>query len=894
MRVSPASWLRVSRIVTLILMLFAWGVALTGQTTISDQRALLKTLSESERNTLLQQIKSGDRREYQSLEFPELVAPVEVEEKVVDGPPRLASGDSVVIQFSIKGPPEIADLLERLRSGNPYQLDGSGFLHLPGILKIYLAGLDVNQAKIRLQADPALTGINVSVTLLSLEKVGIDALERFGYDLFEGVPSTFAPATDVPVPMDYVIGPGDTVRVHLFGNKDAEYLLVVNREGLINFPKIGPISVVGLNFETMRSEIALRLNEQMIGVHASITLGELRSIRVFVLGDVVRPGSYTVSGLSTMTNALFVSGGVKEIGSLRRIELRRKGHTVSTLDLYELLLRGDTRGDTLLKPNDVIFVPPVGDAVAVDGEVNRPAIYEIRGERTVADMFALAGGFRATANPEAIKIERIEPGKGTSVRDIDLTLAHKETLKDGDFVQVLPNLEQLQGSVRLSGNVHQPGLYEWNPGMRLTDLLPSTETLRSSSDLHYVLIRREMEPNVLIEVVSADLEAAWGQPRTAADVELVPRDTVHVFNLEVGRGYFIKALIEEFRIQTRSNKAIPLAWIVGQARVPGLYPIEVGMHVSDLIRAGGGLKASAYSIEAELIRNQIVEGEFREVEVISIDLAGVLRGNAAADLAIRPYDHLNIKEIPGWKKLGSFELMGEVTFPGTYQIKVGDRLSQVLERAGGLNEGAFPEGSVFLRERLRIREEKNIEDLISRIESDLLSMSFESEGVTEKTQIRQSLIGQLRTAEPSGRLVVDLVGLLKGAVEKDIILEDGDQLLIPQVSQEVSVIGEVQYAVSHRYNSMLRRDDYIAKSGGLSRKADIKRIYIVRANGDILIQAQGYRRILNRKVDRLTIRPGDTIVVPVVTGKMNPIVFWANITQMLYQLGIAAAAIRSF
>ena len=888
-------------------LILAIGVSttlVTAQTSTRDQIELWEALSESEREAVLKRMESGQEGLDQGLELPELVEPVEIEEEDVEEPPRLASGDTVVVEFEAEletldtaTPPErqeAAEFLERLRAGNPYQLDKLGFLQLPRLAAIYLAGLEVEQATIRLNAEPALAGIEVTLILLPLDPRGLDALEKFGYDLFEGVPSTFAPVSDVPVPTDYVIGPGDAVSVHLFGNKDAEYHLVVNRDGLINFPEIGPISVVGLSFESMRSEIALRLNEQMIGVHASITLGALRSIRVFILGDVVRPGSYTVSGLSTMTNALFSSGGVEEIGSLRRIELRRDGETVSTLDLYDLLLRGDTRGDAPLKPNDVIFVPPVGDTVAVDGEVKRPAIYEIRGEASVAEVLALAGGIRATANPAAIKIQRVEPGKGTSVRDIELGGTRSEIIKDGDFVQVLPNLDQLHGSVRLSGNVQQPGIYEWNPEMRLTDLLPSAEAMRSGSDLRYVLIRREVEPNVLIEVVSSDLEAAWRMPRSEADIELAPRDTVHVFDLEIGRGYFIETLIEELRIQAGSDESIPTAWVVGQVREPGVYPIEAEMRVSDLIRAGGGLRDSAYRIDAELTRNQVVGGEFRDMKVIPIDLAGILRGNATADLAISPYDHLIIKEIPFWRELATVELEGKVVFPGLYRMKKGEKLSQLLRRAGGLTEDAFPEGSVFLREELRLREEKNIERAVSRIESDLLSTSLTGEGAMEKIRIGQALVEKVRSTEPSGRLVIDLVGLLSGDTDKDILLKDGDQLLVPEFAQEVSVIGEVQYTASHLYDASLRRHDYIAKSGGLSNRADKKRIYIVRANGDVSIQAAANRRIFNRKTIRTAIRPGDTIVVPLDTRRIEPIVFWTSITQMVYQLGIAAAAISSF
>src|SRR5262249_1426468 len=226
------------------------------------------------------------------------------------------------------------------------------------------------------------------------------------------VANPFVPPTDIPVPLNYVVGPGDTVNVQLFGNQNQDYRFTVSRDGTITFPEIGPVNVAGLTFEQLRDAVTQRVSEQMIGVRASVTLGELRSIRVFVLGDVTRPGSYLVGSLSTMTNALYASGGVKTVGSLRNVALIRGGNTISTLDLYDLLLRGDTRADARLMSGDAIFVPPVGATVAVDGEVRRPAIYEIKGERSVSGLVTLAGGLAPDANRTNLRLERIGTKRG--------------------------------------------------------------------------------------------------------------------------------------------------------------------------------------------------------------------------------------------------------------------------------------------------------------------------------------------------------------------------------------------------------------------------------------------------------------------------------------------------
>jgi polysaccharide biosynthesis/export protein len=276
----------------------------------------------------------------------------------------------------------LEDFRLRVLRRNPYELDKWGILNVPELGPIPLGGLTVDEATQRIAAEVRLADFIVRVTRLPLRPLGAQALKPFGYDLFSGSPSTFAPATDVPVPAEYVVGPGDTIEVQLIGNTKGRYALVVGRDGRINFPELGPIAVSGRPFEEVRKDLEARVREQMIGTQASIGIGELRSIRVFVLGDAQTPGSYTVSGLSTITNALFVSGGIKRIGSLRNIELKRNGRTLVTLDLYDLLLKGDTRADQRLLPGDVIFVPPVGPTVGIGGEVRRPAIYELKNETT--------------------------------------------------------------------------------------------------------------------------------------------------------------------------------------------------------------------------------------------------------------------------------------------------------------------------------------------------------------------------------------------------------------------------------------------------------------------------------------------------------------------------------
>ena len=308
-------------------------------------------------------------------------------------------------------------------------------------------------------------------------------IKPFGYDLFSGAPSTFAPATDIPVPSDYVLGPGDTVRVLLYGNTNENVALIVGRDGNINFPKLGPISVAGLRFEDASSIIETRVTKEMIGVQCNVTLGELRSIQVYLLGDVNQPGSYTVSSLSTVTNALLVGGGVSLVGSLRNIQLKRQGHIVRNLDLYDLLLRGDSSNDERLQPGDVIFVPPVAQRVTIYGEVKRAAIYELKGETRLSDLVTMAGGLMASTSTNAVEVTRYDDNKKSVLIQVDASRPADLALRmqDGDRVRVRKLKGPTENNIRVAGFVRYPGYYEWSRTSDLAQLLRSSQVLPSET-----------------------------------------------------------------------------------------------------------------------------------------------------------------------------------------------------------------------------------------------------------------------------------------------------------------------------------------------------------------------------------------------------------------------------
>ncbi len=797
---------------------------------------------------------------------------------------------------------------KRILQNNPYKLNRFGVLELPGLPAMPLAGLTAREATMRLGADADLADYAVRVTLLRLLPTGHEALKPFGYDLFQGVPSTFAPVSDIQVPMDYMVGPGDTLEVQLYGNENSSYELTVERDGRINIPKLGPVMVSGISFDAARAIIEQHVAKQLIGTRVSVTMGDLRSIRVFVLGEAEKPGSYTVSGLSTMTNALFVSGGVKEIGSLRNIALKRNGRLITTLDLYDLLLHGDTSGDRQLMPGDVIFIPPIGPIVSVDGSVRRPAIYELKSEKTVEQAIEIAGGLLPDADAKLGQVDRILPSRLHQMHNVDLTVPEGRAtlLANGDKLRVPAIRPTLENSVELTGYVFRPGDFEYHPGLRLSDVLGSFDELRENADPHYIMIRRQVPPEEKVEVVSADLKRALAARGSAADPELRPRDKIIVFNLSASRERILEPVIRDLELQATPDKPEQVVSIDGRVKAPGKYPLEPSMHVSDLIRAGGSLEDAAYRGQAEITRYQIVDGEARQTELISVNLAAIWRGEAGADLQLMPYDILVVKPVAMWTEPGTIELAGEVRFPGKYPIHQGETLHSVLQRAGGFTNIAFTEGAVFLREELKKREKDQIELLANRMQSDLAALSLEAVASSAATPnatsntgnagqglvVGQQLLGQLRDTKPVGRLVIDVSRVMQGPVGApgDVILKDGDKLLVPKTTQEVTILGEVQSPTSHVFRAGLTRDDYIAKSGGATQKADRKRIYIVRANGDVI---SGDRAGWFRRSQSTPIRPGDTIVVPLDTERVRSLPVWQAVTTIIYNLAVALLAVRS-
>lgn len=807
-------------------------------------------------------------------------------------------------------------------------------------------------------------------------------LQRFGYEMFAGEPSTFAPVSDVPVPGEYLVGPGDNIKVQLYGKENKEYDLVINREGVIQFPELGPIPVSGLTFSGLRETLSQRIKQQMIGIESNITMGELRSIRIFVAGDAYKPGSYTVSSLSTVTQALFVAGGVNEIGSLRNIQLKRNGKLIGSLDLYDLLLKGDASGDLRLQSGDVVFIPAIGGLVSVSGEVRRPAIYELKNNETMADVIAMAAGLNPGAYPKSSSVERYNGKSLKTIINVDLTSEQGKMtqVKAGDFIRVKSASEQFESAVTVVGAVVRPGKYQWFAGQRISDIFHSIwGDLAISADLDYGLVVREVNEYGDIEVHQFSPGKAINSKDGLENITLNPRDKIIIFNFsddiqnrfelnqlvkqrvekikslnvnspivsdlfkagfvqldnskltqrtelagvvvtdntesedvtvvkgvvnkmlanlfddtellklssQMARQELLYPVMVKLNSQGRAGAGIQVVGIDGQVRLPGLYPLTVGARVRDLIFAAGGLKEGAYISRAELT-STVVDGEGSKTEHKNIDLALALQNNPNANELLSGRDILTVMTTPDWQETKVVEVRGEVKFPGRYNIRRGETLSDLITRVGGFTEYAALSSSVFVRESVRQQEQIEIKKLADQLRRDIATRGISKDGSVVNYADAQLMLADLENIKAVGRLVVDLSAISLGIKQADLQLEDADVLYVPSTKQTIAVMGEVQHPATHRFKEGLTIDQYLAMSGGTRERADEGRIYIIQANGAVLIPSRSSWFSSGEQLN-----PGDTVIVPLDTEYKNNLTLWSQVTGIIYNTAVALAAITN-
>lgn len=794
-------------------------------------------------------------------------------------------------------------------------------------------------------------------------------LQKFGYDLFAGVPTTYTPVNDIPVPANYILGPGDTIKIQLYGKDNNSYELKVGRDGTIQFPELGPISVAGLSYPELKESLSQRINEQYIGVQSNISLGELRSIQVFVLGESFKPGAYTISSLSTVMNALYVSGGLTNIGSMRNIQLKRNGSLVSTIDLYDLLLKGDTSDDQRLHSGDVIYIPSVKKTAAVAGEVVRPAIYELKSENTIEQLIELAGGLLPTAYKKDVRVEKISDSGQRTVVDVDLTSqsGNQTSINNGDLVKVYPAVERDESVVELIGHVYRPGLLNWHNNLGLADVIASEIDLKPHANIDAVIVLREVDRIGTIEPHVLNLRDIWsGQ----ISFKLQSRDKIVVLPNQISekdvedflaaekakqlelykeqltakkykdsldtdeqmyefsnlsnrikkreqeealgnriqdqtsyeydklrlqqikrliRNKSLEPFVQQLKDQATNTDVAKLVKISGGVKFPGQYPYEQNMTPVELIQLAGGLSENAFSAAAEITtRTFSIDGGVN-IRHRNLNLQEVFLGEDSVVLS--PFDEVNIKITSDATQEIYVDVEGEVRFPGRYKVARGETLGQLMQRVGGFTSFAHPKASIFSRRALREHEQDKLDQLQAKLRQNVAIAELEDANIGKDVNISsaQSLLDILDTTQATGRLVIDLQGILASSKE-DIILKPGDRLIVPSFRQEVTVVGEVQVATSHLFDESFDYKDYIDRSGGEKETANDGAIYIVKADGSVVLPNRSSWLTHNEN----EIEPGDTIVVPLDTTRVDGLELWSKVSQIVYQLALGAAAVNSF
>jgi polysaccharide biosynthesis/export protein len=778
-------------------------------------------------------------------------------------------------------------------------------------------------------------------------------LTRFGLDVFRKGSATAAYIPmDLPVGPGYVVGPGDSLSIDLWGGVSQRLLRTVDREGRVTLPEAGPVLVSGQTLGDVQQMVQRTLRTQFRDVSADVALLRLRSVRMYVVGDVTSPGAYDVSALSTPLNALFAAGGVTSRGSLRRLQHYRGKQLIEEVDGYDLLLRG-IRGELQrIENGDSLMVPPLGPVVTVEGMVRRPAIYELRNEKTLLDVLNLAGGILPAAALRHIEVQRLVAHEkrimlSVSIPDASDSEAVRQQMRDfavqdGDEIHIFPIAPYNSASIYLIGHVLRPGRYAYLPEMKLSDLVTSYADLLPEPSTRYAEIIRLHAPDYHPVVETFDLAAALEHPAEAPKLE--PLDTVHIFgryDFEPDPEVLITGEVRKPGLYRTSGQqhlrdavyqaggVTPDAWLDsaqlfrrqldGSARVfsinlgsalagdplnnlavqprdrilihrqpeqlsasnvyirgdvarPGRYPFAASMTVSDLVRSAGGLLRSANPYGGDLTSYAISNssGERLVAGHQDLNLAAALAGKEDQNLTLRDGDVLTVPQQSGWNDVGAtVAVRGEIGKPGVYGIKPGERLSSLLQRAGGLLPTASARAALFERVEVRELQQQSRQELIQRLEqeSTVVKTSATTSG-TEEAALQQAAVQQrervleaLRRAPVSGRLVIHLRPDRKdfAGSPEDIELRAGDSLTIPKQPGAVLVIGQVYNANALTYKPGKDAGWYLSRAGGVTQLANKGGIFIIRADGSVTSKADGP---WSGGVLAAGMGPGDMVVVP--------------------------------
>ena len=787
--------------------------------------------------------------------------------------------------------------------------------------------------------------------------------QRFGMNVFENQSENpdFIPM-DLPAGPDYVVGPGDGLAINLWGGVSRRIYGTVDREGRVSLPEVGPVLVSGKSLAEVQQSVQQVLRTQFRDVSVDVSLARLRTIRVYIVGDVANPGAYDVSSLSTPLNALFVAGGPTSGGSLRIVKHFRGNQLIQTVDLYDLLLYGVRSDIQRLENGDSIMAPPIGPQVTIAGMVRRPAIYELRDEKNLSSVLELAGGLLPTATLRHIEVQRTVSHQKQTMLSLDIPASDDDSeatkkldsfqIQDGDRIRVFPIDQGDEDAVYLDGHVVRPGRYSYHASMRVTDLISSYKDLLPEPALQYAEIIRLNPPDFHPTTESFALQDALANPSQAPILHAM--DTVRIFSrfdfenpptvsvlgdvrapgtyqtsgqvhladaVHLAGGLAPDAQIDDaqvFRslpdgrakifsvslsqalagdpmenimleprdrllIHKSSNAEQPASvYIEGEVGKPGRYPLTGNMTVADLIRVGGGLEPSADTRVADLTTFQWASDTKLTGQHETISISAAMKGDPQANTPLHNGDVLTVRQLPEWNDLGAtITVKGDVKDPGTYGIRPGERVSSILERAGGFLPSAYPYGAILTRVEVRQLETKERDKLILRVKDAEGSLQNLPETTPAQKQAKEMALAQyqttlmeLNTNPPLGRVTIRISSRIDRwkNTAADIDVRAGDTLFIPKRPDYVMVTGEVFNPAAVSYRPGKSAKWYLSQSGGPTTTANKKEIFVIRADGSVA----GEKGSLwgGDSLDA-TLQPGDAVVVPEKTIGGGP--NWANV-----------------
>lgn len=729
-------------------------------------------------------------------------------------------------------------------------------------------------------------------------------LPLYGEDLFRRVPSTFSPDDQAPVPLDYVIGPDDELRIRIWGQINFSGNVRVDRSGNIYLPQIGSIPVTGLKSSELDQHLRAAVARLYRNFDLSVDLGRIRSIQVYVSGEARRPGAYTISSLSSLVDALFATGGPSPQGSLRHVLLKREGKTITDFDLYALLIHGDKSKDVRLLPEDVLYIPAAGPEVAITGSVRNPGIYELRGAETIGDLITMAGKTSAVASSTRISLDRTEQQQLRHAMEFDFNAAGLAAkLEDGDILRIFPVLPAYDKTVTLRGNVANPGRFSWHEGMRLSDLIPDQDSLLTRdywwNRSHLGLPAPEFEPAIStlgenqqpLERTSRGLTTAvTPETLTAA---LMPKEQQSEGNNPSN------AASENPPSMQRSSNATLASSVTQRTPQNGAQPIR-----------RNDVRLSAIQINWDYAVIERINPKSLRPSLIPFDLGElVIDHDESQNLALEPGDTVTIFSqsdirVPLDQQVKYVELEGEFVRAGYYSVRPGETLRDVVRRAGGLTPRAYLYGSEFTRESARAIQQQRLDDYTRSLTLDAergtqaLAVSSTSPGsmsdVSASQAVTQQMIARLSQVKATGRIVLQF---RPGGSSIDdvpaISLENGDKFIVPFAPANINVVGAVYDQNSFIYEHGRTLGYYVQLAGGSNRNADWRHAFLIRADGSVVsrthFHGSGFWR---ESFDNVKLYPGDTIVVPDKTLRPTALRGFMDWSQVFSQLALGAAAVN--